>query len=194
MRDAKIVAIILILGLMLSSCSDKKNKVKAGPSGPGGTPQLGPTFDGQLGNIYGQVNCQYGTRLPEIPFNISGGAQGTQHALYGNPQPGHIGGQVTQVYFGRSGFGDVITVAKVANGPQVIGYNLSISFCEHPPLIVAGRNLHSPQIPYGIIIDDNTGCGHGFVDSAFVRFIADPYQHTPAGYVDTSFTKLQQCY
>jgi hypothetical protein len=196
---------------MLGSCGKKENKVNsANPvngvpvgSNPfdnalGGT----PNFLAQVQSLRSSVTCLSGrTRLAtDVSFYVSGGAiSGTK--IGGQWQPGFMNnGTISNLYIGVSAFRDLMFVTKVTNGGQVVGYNVTLSFCEvpnaypnFPPLVSNDRVLSNFQAPSGIILDNDTYCGYGVVDAAFQTSIISQRsltnQYTDNFPVITSFTK-----
>jgi hypothetical protein len=203
---------LIVSALALSSCGKKENKVNSsGASGSSpfttGSPLFntpaGSTIINQVNSIKANVACSNGYRLTnDVSFNISGGyISGTK--IGGNWAPGFIqsGGTISKMWVGVSAYRDLMFVTQVANGSQVVGFNVTLSFCELkntysglPSIISNERALKSFAAPYGIILDSNTYCGYSVVDLAQYttivseRNLSNPYS-PPDANVPTSFTK-----
>lgn len=200
----------LVCLLILGACGKKENKVNSsiGASGTSpfyaGNPALSssPQIISQVQSVRASVACLSGrTRLSnDVSFYINGGSiSGTK--IGGNWQPGFMSsGTISNLYVGVSAYRDLMFVSKVTNGGQVIGYNVTLSFCEvpnaypnYPALVSNDRALINFQAPNGIVLDVNTYCGYGVIDAAIntvivsQRSTTNPYTSDFAVY--TSFTK-----
>jgi hypothetical protein len=214
------IGLTACLLFLLSSCG-KDNKVDSGkvaatsplsttPAGSSpfyaGNPALSanPQIITQVQNLKSSVACLSGrNRLTyDVSFFINGGAvSGT--TIGGSWQSGLLNsnsGIISNLYIGVSAFRDLMFVTKVTNGAQVVGYNVTLSFCEvpnkyanFPALVANGRPLVNFQAPYGIVLDTNTYCGYGVVDAAVNTVIISQRDTTnpyTADYpVYTSFSK-----
>ena len=94
--------------------------------------------------------------------------------VVGNFQPGFLtNGTVSDLYVGVSAFKDLMFVTKVTSGDKVVGYNVTISFCElpnsykdMPGVISDSRSLENFAAPKGIALTEkNSACGFGSVVS-----------------------------
>lgn len=202
---------LLVSALILTSCGKKENKVNSsGASGsspftssnPALQSSVGSTIINQVASIKSNVSCMNGYRLTnDVSFYINGGyVSGTK--IGGNWQSGFLtNGTVSKMWIGVSAYRDIMFVTQVANGSQVVGFNVTISFCELknaysslPSIISNERALEGFQAPYGIILDSNTYCGYSVVDLAQSTSIisrrntSNPYS-PPDAQVPTSFTK-----
>lgn len=197
--------------ILLASCGKgDKNKVNTNAYTTSPISTNNPIFSGsggstivsQYNSIRGSVSCLAGrTRLTtDVSFYINGGSiSGT--TIGGNWQPGFMtSGTVTNMYVGVSAYRDLMFVTKVTNGSQVIGYNVTLSFCDvpnaypnYPALVSNDRALIRFQAPNGIVLDTNTYCGYGVIDAAINTMIisqkstTNPYTSDYPVY--TSFTK-----
>ncbi|MFA6236604.1 MAG: hypothetical protein WC635_04680 [Bacteriovorax sp.] len=195
--------------LLLGSCGKKENKVNSGgASGSSpfyvGNPALSgsPAIVNQVQSLKSTVTCMPGrARLAnDVSFYINGGSiSGT--TIGGQWQSGFMtNGIISNMYVGVSAYRDLMFVTKVTNGGQVIGYNVTLSFCEvpnaypnYPALVSNDRALVNFQAPNGIVLDTNTYCGYGVVDAAIntiiisQRSLTNPY--TSDFPIYTSFSK-----
>lgn len=136
----------------------------------------------------------------DVSFYVNGGSI-SKTTIGGNWQPGFLTtGTVSDLYVGVSGYKDLMFVTKVTNGGKVVGYNVTLSFCElpnaypnYPALISDDRPLTSFQAPYGLIIDTSTACGYGTIAAAFNTVVISQKKandaHTTDFPVYTSFSK-----
>lgn len=120
--------------------------------------------------------CTTGKRLSnDVLYNIS--AQGSQTTLYGAFQAGSItAGESSKTFIGVSQFNDLMFVTKIIRSGQVVGYNVTISYCYAPveqyycrekiPYIDDSRQLTNFAAPYGLTLVENTNCAWGLVDAA----------------------------
>ncbi|MDD4975078.1 MAG: hypothetical protein PHY93_12040 [Bacteriovorax sp.] len=195
--------------LLLGSCG-KKNTVNSNPTGASGTspfyvgnPALSsnPNIVNQVQAIRAGIACLNGPRLAnDVSFFINGGSiSGT--TIGGNWQPGFMNsGTISNLYVGVSLYRDIMFLTKVTNGSQVIGYNVTLSFCgvpnayvNYPALVSNDRALINFQAPNGITINTATSCGYGLIAAAMNTIIVsqrsttNPY--TSDFPVYTSFSK-----
>ncbi len=202
---------LLVSALTLASCGKKENKVNSSgasssspftTSNPALQSAAGSTIINQVNSIKGNVSCMNGYRLSnDVNFFVNGGyISGTK--IGGNWQSGFLtNGTISKMWVGVSAYRDIMFVTQVSNGAQVVGFNVSISFCELknsypslPSIISNERALTRFAAPYGIILDSNTYCGYSVVDLAQYTTIvsernaSNPYS-PPEATVPTSFTK-----
>jgi hypothetical protein len=203
---------LIASALILTSCGKKENKVNSnGYAGSSPFTTSNPLFNGAAGStmvnqvqsIKTNVAClNGGYRLTnDVSFYIRGGyISGTK--IGGNWQTGFLSeGTISKLWIGVSAYRDLMFVTQVANGGTVVGFNVTISFCELknsyaglPSIISNERTLEGFQAPYGIILDSNTYCGYNVVDLAQYtsiisrRSMSNPYS-PPDAQVPTSFTK-----
>lgn len=201
----------LIACLLLAGGCGNKGKNKVNSSAYAGTspfyvgnPALSsnPQIVNQVQSIKSTVTCLSGRNrlMNDVSFYISGGSvSGTK--ISGNWQSGFMAnGSISALFVGVSAYRDLMFVTKVTNGASVLGYNVTLSFCEVPnaypnyPLLVSNdRPLVNFQTPNGIVLDTNTYCGYGVVDAAVNTYIlsqksaTNPY--TSDFPVWTSFSK-----
>ncbi|MBC7430187.1 MAG: hypothetical protein H7336_16355 [Bacteriovorax sp.] len=201
----------LIVGaLTLTSCGKKENKVSSNFSGsspftsnnPSLSSSIGGTIINQVSSMKANVACLNGSyRLTnDISFHVNGGYKsGT--TITGGWQPEFMSsGTVSKMWVGVSAYRDIMFVTQIANGSQVVGFNVTISFCEMkssnglPSVISNERALDTFQTPYGIVLDSNAYCGYSVVDLAqntsiiSRRSSSNPYS-PPDAQIPTSFTK-----
>lgn len=146
-----------------------------------------------------QISCLNGrNRVPDVNFFVSGSMTGT--TVYGQWQSGSMPGTTSNSYVGVSAYRDVMILTKVVNGSQVLGYNLTLSFCEvpnaypnYPALVSSDRPLVNFQAPNGITINTAVACGYGTIAAALNTVIisqksmTNPYTWDYPIY--TSFTR-----
>jgi hypothetical protein len=194
--------------LLIGSCGKKANTVNSSNlSGSSLFYQGNSAFSANPGiinhvmNIKNGVACLQGrSRLQnDVTFFISGGYQsGTKIA--GNFQEGVLPGDNSELHVGVSAFRDLMFVTKVTNGSQVMGFNVTLSFCEvanpypnFPLLVSSDRRLVNFNARNGIILDMNTYCGYGVIDAALDTWITSQpsvsNQMTAPFTFPTSFTK-----
>jgi len=189
----------LAISLALTVACGKKNRVNTSSLPTTGTTVMGmPNIPAaqatQIQQIIAQSPCSTGARLPELQFSSQGAMNNGNTSLVSGPfNQGFIGGPVSATFLGMSNFKDVMIVTKIANGTQVLGYNITISFCQFSPLLIPGRPLSGFSAPMGIVLDQDTNCGIGSVDYAEVIMIAGQYQMYPQAQVATTFTKSAAC-
>ncbi|MBP9679880.1 MAG: hypothetical protein KBD76_00630 [Bacteriovorax sp.] len=207
----KTFSMTLLMGLLLlGSCGKKENKVNTnayGSASPisnantlfGGT--AGTLIVNQYNSLRSSISCLPGrTRLAnDVSFYVNGAFTGT--TVKGNWQPGFITtGIVSDMYVGVSAYRDIMFLTKVTNGGQVVGYNVTLSFCDvpnayanYPALVSNDRALAYFQAPNGITINTATTCGYGLIAAALNTIVisqkssSNPYTSDYPIY--TSFTK-----
>lgn len=181
MNKALPIAVMSAL-LLLGSCGKKENKINTNAYGSSPFSTNNPVFSGsggstivsQYNSIKSSVTCLPGRNrlLNDVSFYVQGNFTGT--AIGGNWQPGFMSnGTITDMFVGVSAFRDLMFLTKVTNGSQVIGYNVTLSYCEvpnayvnYPALVSNDRALVNFQAPYGIYINTAKPCGYGLIASA----------------------------
>jgi hypothetical protein len=167
--------------LLLGSCG-KKNTVNTTISGtspfnsnnPALNSGAGSSMISQYNDIKSKTACLRGARLAnDVSFYINGGGV-SLNTIGGNWMPGILSsGTITNMYVGVSAYRDLMFVTKVTDGTKVLGYNVTLSFCEipnaypnFPALVSNDRPLANFNAPYGITLDQSTNCGFGVVNAA----------------------------
>lgn len=164
--------------LLLGACGKKENKVNSNLNSSTSPISVNnPIFNGSSGStivtqynsIRNSVACLAGNRLTtDVSFFVSGNFTGTTIPGNAQWQPGMMSsGTVTDMYVGVSYNRDLMFLTKVTNGgSQVLGYNVTLSFCEMQYLISNDRALTNFRAPYGITINTATSCGYGLIAAA----------------------------
>lgn len=168
--------------LILGSCGKKENKINTNSYGSTPFSTNNPVFSGgtgstivnQYNSIKSSISCLPGRNrlMNDVSFYVQGNFTGTQ--IGGNWTPGFLNnGTVTDMYVGVSAWRDLMFLTKVTNGSQVVGYNVTLSFCEvpnayanYPALVSNDRQLTRFAAPYGIYINTAKPCGYGLIASA----------------------------
>jgi hypothetical protein len=193
--------IVLITMALLSGCGKPANKINSSNLSGSGLFYTGnsafnanPAIVNHVLNIKNGVACQTpNTRLAnDTTFFVSGNfPNGT--TIQGNFQQGILPGDNSELHVGVSAWGDLMFVTKVTNGSQVLGFNVTLSFCTIPnyypnyPLLVSNTTqLVNFMAPQGIVLDMNTYCGYGVIDAAFNTAITA--QPTTANAYSAPFT------
>ncbi len=199
---------LIVSAVALTGCGKKDNKVNSNNSSafngtsPFSTGYSPDSIIQQASSIKNNVTCMNGYRLnTDYSFFIRGGAvSGTK--INGQWTPGVLtGGSVNKLWVGVSAYRDLMFVTQVANGSAVVGYNVTLSFCELkntystlPSIISNERVLKNFATPYGIILDQDSYCGYSVVDLAQYTYItsernlSNPYS-PPDVQIPTSYTK-----
>lgn len=201
---------LIVSALVLTSCGKKENKVSSG-SGlfSSSTNSLqtsaGQTISNQVTSLKNSVACLSGYRLSnDVNFYVSGGIIAT-NKIGGNfqlsPNLSPQGGQINKMWIGVSAYRDLMFVTQVMNGSSVVGFNVTLSFCEMknsyanlPSIISNERGLTGFTAPYGIIVDSATSCGYNVVNLAQYttivsnRDLNNPYSPASVS-IPTSFAK-----
>ena len=203
------LCLILCAALMLTACGKKENKVNSsGVAGSSpfytGNPALsgtaGTAIVNQVQSIKNSVSCLNGYRLTnDVSFYIQGGYGAGTNTIAGNFVEGfNTNGTINQLYVGVSVYRDLMFVTQVTNGSQVVGYNVTLSFCEMksnpstlPSIISNERRLRAFQAPWGINVITKSGCSFGLVASTGVGY--DNYGRPKATYI-TSERNLSNPY
>lgn len=157
------------------------------------------TIVSQYNNIKSSISCLPGRNrlVNDVSFYVQGSITDTH--IGGNWQSGFLNnGTVSDLYVGVSAFRDLMFLTKVTNGDVVVGYNVTLSFCEvpnaytnYPALVSNDRPLVSFQAPYGIYINTAKPCGYGLIASAqntvIVSQRSSEYPYTSDYPIYTSF-------
>jgi hypothetical protein len=102
-------------------------------------------------------------------------------------QPGSIKeGTVTQTYVGVSDYRDLMFLSRISKSGQVIGHNLTLSFCDTPRFpggMMALSNEGDAHLvdfrsPNGITINKDTSCGYGLIEAAINTVIVTRISYT----------------
>lgn len=197
---------LIVSALVLTACGKKANKVNSAAIGTGTSPFTAGYAPGEIINqmqsIKNNVTCMNGYRLnTDYTFHITGGAvSGTK--IGGQWLQGVLsGGTVNKLWVGVGAYRDLMFVTQVANGSTVVGYNVTLSFCElknsypnYPSVISNERVIKNFNAPYGIILDQDTYCGYSVVDLAQQTYVTSERNLSnpmspPDIQVPTSYTK-----
>lgn len=209
----KKLSILILVTIISYSCSSKKsgkssvdannnpygnNRTYSNPS-PFPTPesqQTAPISVNDLNRIKGSFQCTQGSRLSrDITYHTNQGSNSSDTRIQGPFNPGALpgGGSTVKLFVGVSSFNDIMIVSKIANGNQVIGYNITISYCSMSsqngaPYISDQRAISNFQAQNGIVLYEHAGCGFGSVDAAKLTYAQSaPYQYLQAFPIWTTF-------
>lgn len=192
------------------SCSSKKKGNTVGNNNLGNNPtyqnpnpfptpeyqQTAPISVNDLNRIKSSFNCTQGQRLSrDLTYNVRSSQNSTQTTLSGPFNPGAIqgGGSTVKTFVGVSAFNDIMIVTKIANGNQVVGYNVTISYCSMTgqngaPYISDLRPISNFRANFGIVLYEHVNCGFGSVDAAKETYAESAnYQYLPAFPIWTTF-------
>ena len=163
-----------------------------------------PQILDQVNKIKSSVTCYNGDRLAkDYSFYVQGTFNGGSRTTIGGQfVPGYMtAGSLSQLYVGVSTFRDLMFVTKVTDGSNILGYNVTLSYCEMksayqnlPPIISNETDLTNFSAQNGIILDTDTHCGYGVVEYAQNTYItatrttSNLYASGPTQ-IPTSFTK-----
>ena len=193
----------LLLGiLILAGCGKGSNQVNSSSLSGSFALSASPQVVSQVQNIKAATTClPPSTRLQtDVTFNVSGNFPNGS-TIGGNWQLGVLPGENTALFVGVSAWRDLMFVTKVTSGTQVVGYNVTLSFCsvanpagaQFPLLVSNDRQLVNFMAPQGIVLDVNTYCGIGVVDAAYNTVITSQVppsnQYSYPFTFPTSFTK-----
>ena len=200
---------LIVSTLILTSCGKKENKVSSGISGSSpfytGNESLsstdGTTIINQVEGIKASMPCLNGYRLTkDVSFYAQNGLRGPNR-IGGNWVPGFSlqGGAINKMWIGVSAFRDLMFVTQVMNGSTVLGFNVTLSFCEMknaypnlPSVISNMRELTNFITPNDIIVESTARCGYNLVNLAnntqivSQRDLSNPYT-TEAKAIPTTF-------
>src|SRR5215217_3163535 len=159
---------LIMTALIVSSCGKKENKVNSnGISGSSpfyhGNSSMTAEIVNQAQSIKQNVQCMNGYRLTnDVSFFLSGGSLGANKigGAFTQLQPGAVppAGISNKLWVGVSSFRDIMFVTQVTQNNQVVGYMVTLSFCEMknaynnaniPSIISNERALMNFQAPYG---------------------------------------------
>lgn len=203
-----LTACLLIGAMVLGGCGKKANSVNSNNLAGSTLFYSGnsafssnPAIITHVQNIKAGVQCLSGRQrlANDVTYNVRGTNSGT--TIGGNFQQGVLPGDNSELHVGVSAWRDLMFVTKVTSGSQVIGFNVTLSFCDvaNPagpqfPLLVSNeRQLVNFGAPYGIVLDMNTYCGYGVIDAAVNTYmtsqVAPSNQYTYPFTFQTSFTK-----
>jgi hypothetical protein len=180
---------LVVSALLLTSCGKKENKVSSnGVSGSSpfytGNSSLnsaaGSTIVNQVQSIKSSVACLNGYRLTnDVSFYVQGGIIGSNR-IGGNWISGFSpnGGTVNKMWIGVSAYRDLMFVTQVMNGSSVMGFNVTLSFCEMknasaslPSVISNERALTNFVTPNGIVVSSTATCGYNVVSLSQQTYI-----------------------
>ncbi len=150
-----------------------------------------------------QNQCNEGKKRlsHDVSYYVNGGSI-SETTIGGNWQSGFMSnGTISDLYVGVSAYKDLMFVTKVTNNGKVIGYNVTLSYCEvpnaypnYPALVSNDRPLTNFQAPYGIILGKDSSCSHGTIAAAMNTVVVSQKNasdvHTSDFPVYSSFTKL----
>lgn len=179
---------LIVSALVLTSCGKKENKVSSGISSSSpfytGNSSLnstaGSTIVNQVQSIKSSVTCLNGYRLTnDVSFYVQGGVLGANR-IGGNWVQGFSpsGGTINKMWVGVSAYRDLMFVTQVMNGSSVMGFNVTLSFCEMknsypslPSIISNERALTNFITPNGIFVSSTATCGYNVVSLSQQTYI-----------------------
>ena len=201
---------LIVSALILTSCGKKENKVSStgvtdqiSTSNPLFSSPAGATIVNQVNSIKSNMACLNGYRLAkDMNFYVQGGVLGSNR-IGGNWIEGFMpstNGQINKMWVGVSAYRDLMFVTQVMNGSSVVGFNVTLSFCEMknsypslPSIISNERALTNFITPNGIFVSSTATCGYNVVSLSQQTYItsqkdlSNPY--SPAAVqVPTSFS------
>ena len=175
---------LIVSALILTSCGKKENKVSSG-----GVSNSSPFYTGnnslnttdgavilnQAQALKTSIPCINGYRLTkDVSFYTQNGIRGSNR-IGGNWVSGFSpqGGTINKMWIGVSAFRDLMFVTQVMNGTTVMGFNVTMSFCEmknsnpgYPSVISNERELTHFATPGDIIVEATARCGYNVVSLA----------------------------
>ena len=165
----KLFVINLSFVLILSSCS--------GISAKNGFRSIGSTqssIASQIEEIKENVSCKDGYRLKNDVSFYNDEKELSSNSIKGDWHSGSLtNGVASKLWVGISSFNDLMFVTQVINGGQVLGFNISLSYCEVkstysalPSLVSNERALDGFQTPNGITLQSSPKCGHNVISLA----------------------------
>ncbi|MFA6236112.1 MAG: hypothetical protein WC635_02200 [Bacteriovorax sp.] len=168
-----------------------------------GAPKISRRITDQVKKIKSQIECLPDRKrlANDVSFYVNT-AYKSATTIGGNWQPGFLStGEVTDLYVGMSAFRDLMFVTKVKDGNNVIGYNVTLSYCEMPnaypdfPALVSNdRALVNFSASAGISLSSFSKCGYGSIDSAMNTTIVSKKSEKDENTLDfpvyTSFSSI----
>ncbi len=196
------IAFLIGIALLLGACG--KNNTVGTSSGSSALPNtttnaysgtsLGhsATVNAELTKVMNQVNCSYGGSRVRVNFSTKG--QSYNQSLTTGPfTKGNISGSIAAEFMGVSAFGDVLVVSRMTSGSTVIGHNIALYLCPannsytNAQIIGASTKIDNfTDYNQGIVLDSNSGCPAGNVDSAYTGITSSGY-YDGQYYIDTQF-------
>lgn len=178
-------------------------EVEAKGMSPFSVSGLAPKISADVQSIKTTMACTNGRKRlkSDVSFYTTSVAEHS-NKLAGNFQSGFLStGTISDLYVGVSAFKDLMFVTKVKNGDKIVGYNVTLSFCELPnsfkdmPAIISdNRPIDSFRAPYGIILGEKSStCNQGSVlsmTSTVVSRRSSEANSAPDAQVPTSFVEI----
>lgn len=123
----------------------------------------------QITKIKQRYPCMSGPRLTNDVNFSTGIYNNSKTTIKGPFYQGSIGGQVSEIFVGRSQWNDLMIISKVTGAAaQMLGWNIAISMCTYGNGLVSDqRQLSGFQAPTGITIAENPTCAWGDVLAAY---------------------------
>lgn len=185
-------------------CDQCETASKSGNSSPFYGGPVPKAMVEQVQSIKSTVACDKGKkRLKNDVSFFTTSTPGNSSTLKGNFQSGFMSnGTISDLYVGVSAFKDLMFVTKVKNGDKIVGYNVTLSYCELPnaykdmaAIISDTRPIDNFSAPYGINLSEKgSSCGHGSVVSISSMVISrrdgTDTHSGPDAQVPTSFVEL----
>ncbi len=208
--NRQITTLISVLSaLALISCGGDDNKVNTDSNiitttNPTTGTIAGTSYSSQESSLFNnmkkQVPCN-SQRRNDVAFHMPR-QQSDATKICGQASNGARSGNRGQIFFGVSGYGDIMMVTEIISGSQVIGHNITLSMCsqymnyygQQVPLIGNERTLTDFRSDKCMVLDKETTCPYGFVDYASQTYmISGPLQlqgfQTSPVPIYTSFTR-----
>lgn len=189
MKKFKLTMIITLVGLLVTSCGSDSGGGNSGnwyvPNGSNNQ-YTSQTEYNLYSQLTGAFRCQNGRRSNDVVGNIQ--TAYSQTTIGGNLQMGALSGSTGTQYVGVTIENDFMIVTEVVSGNNVVGYNIRLSLCNRYlqpnqygtsfPLISDARGISAVAAQNGIVLDKDTNCSAGFVDSAQnLMVLIDPYNY-----------------
>ena len=176
----KLIALAL-MGLMVISCGDKKNKVAdttSNPFGFTGNAGLPAEQTSQIASVINGIQCDYhgaaqtDNNRKRYQFRANTGAQqGSNTTLYTSWAQGAISQQqVYKTFIGRSYEGDVMIIYQTASTYEMDLYLCPARSNTTGTWFIGGDAQISNFTFSGYNLDTDVNCGRGSIDSGSFSF------------------------
>lgn len=190
-----------ITGKIKESDQENSNFVEGNFEGAGSVSHM--LYDGEnnknlfsnkmdLIKLQHQFPCHQGVRVKKLQLSTDNWASGnySETVLTGPFSMGLLQGAVESTYFGVSGFNDLMIVHKLVNDNQITGFNVILSMCEYPPIIVSNRDLSDFTANDGIVIDQDNSCSYSNATATDTTLFAAETEELKEFPVVTTFSKV----
>jgi hypothetical protein len=168
------ISLVLLVALACVACGGTTRKANGYYNNYGATMYNGTNFGtyapgvgyninnfGSVSNLSNMVASTLGLSCARLPDYVMTGTFVNNYTIAVSGGGATMAGNVSDIYVGRNSYGDLLIVAKIANGVQTVGYNVILSFCIDNKTFFSGSVVNGFATPNGIQLIANAAGAFG---------------------------------